>query len=304
MMVCNRQEDDGVSPALSSPVLRAGAVFKKLNGESHTVLVRASDGFSYVVKMMDSFRGPNVLANKALGTELARYLGLSVPDWRPIEFSETCMERYFLLHGTGSESWIDRPGPGAYFGTRALVQDDPEAVYKELPQNWLSRIGNRSDFAGMLLLDLWANQVGSRKAVFVLSSDGATVTAVFTGNGQMFGGFWGRDEQRRGAAVYRDRQVYAGLDVNRAFSLWLQKAVAMDEEMLLRMARDIPRQWHDSGYLQAVASQLQTRKWRVAQLLDDEMSLFAKGTHESASLVGMPVKKSTNGNGAGCAERA
>ena len=292
-MVCNRLEDDGISPELCSPVLTASAVVKKLSGESHTVLVRASDQLLYVVKMMDCFRGPNVLANKALGNLLAKYLGLSVPDLRPIEFSDASIERYFLLHGNGSESSLDRPGPGLYLGTRAVVQDDPEAVYKELPENWLGKIDNRNEFAGMLLLDLWTNQVGQRKAIFVLSSDAATVTAVFTGNSQMFGGFLGREEQRRGASLFHDRRVYAGLDVNRAFSLWLQKAVAMDEEMLLRLARAVPRQWHGSGYLQAVASQLQTRKWAVAQLLDEEMTLIAKGTNESVSLIGMPRKRSS-----------
>jgi hypothetical protein len=298
MMTCNRLEDDEVSPELSLTVLRASGVFKKLNGDSHTVLVRASDGLFYVVKMMDSFRGPNVLANKALGNELAMHLGLSVPDWRPIQFTESCMERYFLLHGTGSESRVNRPGPGLYFGSRAMVQGDPEAVYKKLPERWLSKIDNRSDFAGMLLLDLWTNQVADRKAIFLLSSDGAKVTAVFTGNSQMFGGFWGREQQRRGAALYPDLRVYAGLDFNRAFSLWLQKAVAMDEEMLLRMARAIPCEWYDSGYLQTVSSQLQERKWQVAQLLEEEKSLIAKGTNETVPPTGMPSKRNNGGNDA------
>ena len=296
-MVCDPIEDDEFSPELSPAILEASSIVKELSGESHTVLVRASDGFIYVVNLMDARQGANIQANKALGNELAKYLGLSVPEWRPIEFSEACMERFFLFHWTGSESWIDRPGSGLYFGSRAVVQDDPEAVYKELPENWLNRIGNRDDFAGMLLLDLWANQVGNRKAMYVVASDGATVTAVFTGNGTMFGGFSGREEQRRGVALYRDRRVYAGLDVNRAFSLWLQKAVAMDEAMFLRLARGVPRQWHDSGYLQGVASQLQIRKWRVAQLLEEEISLIAKGTNECGSLIGMPSKKSNGGSG-------
>jgi hypothetical protein len=304
MMVCDRIEDDNFFPELSPAVLEASSIVKELSGESHTVLVRASDGLLYVVKMTDGLLGANIQANKALGNELAKYLGLSVPEWRPIEFSDTCMERYFLFHWTGSESWLDRPGSGLYFGSRALVQDDPDAVYKELPENWLNKISNRDDFAGMLLLDLWANQVGNRKAMYVVSSDGTTVSAVFTGNGKMFGGFSGREEQRRGVALYHDRRVYAGLDINRAFSLWLQKAVAMDEDMFLRLARTVPRQWHDSGYLQAVASQLQIRKWRVAQLLDEEIGLIAKATNESISLIGMPSKKGYAGSGAKDAETA
>src|ERR1022692_1935477 len=79
MMVCDRFEDNGLSPGQSAPVLKASAILKRLSGGLHTVLVKASDGFLYVVRMMDSFQGPNVLANEALGNELAKYLGISVP---------------------------------------------------------------------------------------------------------------------------------------------------------------------------------------------------------------------------------
>lgn len=280
-MVSDRLEGDEVSTDFSPLVLAAGPVLKRLNGEPHKVLVKASDGSFYVVKMMDSFRGPNVQANKALGYELAKSLGLSVPDWRPIEFTQSYMERYFLFHGSELTPQIDRPGPGLYFGSRAMVQDHPNAVHGGLPENWHGRISNRNEFAGMLLLDLWANQVGQRKAIFVHSKDGASVTAVFTGNSQMFGGFWGREQQRRGAALFTDRRVYEGLDFNRAFSQWMQKAGTMDELALLRMARVIPCEWYDSGYLQTVASQLQARKWRVAQLLEEEKILLGSDSSES-----------------------
>jgi hypothetical protein len=64
----------------------------KLHGRSQTALVRASDGFPYVVKMMAGLEWPNVLANGDLGNQLARYLGLSVRNWRPIKLSKGCLE--------------------------------------------------------------------------------------------------------------------------------------------------------------------------------------------------------------------
>jgi hypothetical protein len=249
----------------------------------------------YVIKMMDGLKGPNVLANEALGNELAKYLGLSVPDWRPIELSEAFVEKYLLLHWSGSESWLDRPGPGLYFGSLAMGQGDHESVLKELPENWHSRIGNRKDFVGMLLLDLWANQVGSRSAILVNSSDQTKVTAVFIDNSRMFGGFWGIEEQSRGVALYHDRRVYADLDVNRIFNGWLQKAIALDEKMLLQLARVVPRQWHDGGYLQDVSTQLQIRKWRVAQLLAQELSIIANNKNHGVSAISVPSNPTTYG---------
>jgi|ERR1035441_2641346 hypothetical protein len=298
MMVSDRFEDDAVSQSQSPAVLKASAIVQRLRG-LHTVLVKASDGLLYVVKMMDSFQGPNALANEALGYELANYLGLAVPDWRPIEISESCVDKYLLLHWTGSDSWLDRPGPGLYFGSRAIGLNDQGLAVTELPEDWLNRISNRSDFAGMLILDLWANQVGPRKALFVPSADRLTVTAFFFDNSQMFGGFWGREEHRRGESLHRDRRVYANLDVNRIFNQWLQNAIALDEKMLLQMARSVPRQWHDGSYLQEVASQLQARKWRVAQLLAQEVNLLAESKDESVFSDGMSNERRTIGDDAG-----
>jgi len=295
MMVSDPTEENETYPERSSNVLRAKAVIRKINNGSNTVLVRASDGLLYVIKMMDGLKGPNVLANEALGNELAKYLGLAVPDWRPIELSEAFIEKYLLLHWTGSESWLDRPGPGLYFGSLAVGQDDLESVLDELPENWLNRIGNRKDFVGMLLLDLWANQIGTRSAILVNSSDQSKVTAVFIDNSRMFGGFWGIEEQRRGTALYHDRRVYADLDFNRIFNWWLQKAIAMDEKMLLQVARAVPRQWHDSGYLQDVSTQLQIRKWRVAQLLAQELNIIANSKNNAASQVTLPSNATADG---------
>ena len=294
-MVSDPTEENETYPERSSNVLRAKAVIRKINNGSNTVLVRASDGLLYVIKMMDGLKGPNVLANEALGNELAKYLGLAVPDWRPIELSEAFIEKYLLLHWTGSESWLDRPGPGLYFGSLAVGQDDLESVLDELPENWLNRIGNRKDFVGMLLLDLWANQIGTRSAILVNSSDQSKVTAVFIDNSRMFGGFWGIEEQRRGIALYHDRRVYADLDFNRIFNWWLQKAIAMDEKMLLQVARAVPRQWHDSGYLQDVSTQLQIRKWRVAQLLAQELNIIANSKNNAASQVTLPSNATADG---------
>jgi hypothetical protein len=276
LMVCDRREDYEQSTYRTSTVIKAKAILQKLNCGHPTVLVSASDGHLYIVKLMCGAQGPNALANEVLGNELARCLGLSVPEWRPIEISKECMDRYLMLFWPDCGSGLNRPGPGLHFGLRAVGQDAGETVYEILPANWLSKVVNRNDFLGMLLLDLWANQVGHRKAIFVSSPDNSVATAFFIDNSQMFGGFWGHEEQRRGTAMYFDRRVYAGLDVDRILNWWLQKAIPMDESTLLCLAASIPRQWHHGGYLQEVTAQLQTRKWFVARLLAQELRLISE----------------------------
>jgi hypothetical protein len=281
-MVLNRTVGYASSPGYSATVLRVNTVLRRLRGGSQSVLVRASDGYVYWVKMLAGYQGPNVLANEVLGNELARYLGISVPDWSPIEFSKDCIEANPLCWpelGSG----LPRPSPGMYFATRASGQDECEAAYEILPGNWLNKISNRDDFAGMLALDVWTNQVGSRKAIFVPSPDRSLITAVFIENSQMFGGFWGSEEQSRGAALYSDPRVYANSDLEQACDRWLQKIAAIDESVLRRLARFIPQEWTVPNYLEQTISKLRTRRRNLQQLLARELALIGETGMQSAS---------------------
>jgi len=91
-MVFNRAEGLASSPEYSSTILRTRAVLRKLHCRSQTELVRVLDGFLYVVKRMAGLDWPNIQANGVLCNQLARYLGLSVHNWRPIGFSKGCPE--------------------------------------------------------------------------------------------------------------------------------------------------------------------------------------------------------------------
>jgi hypothetical protein len=231
---------------------------------------------------MSGFDGPNALANEVLGSELARHLGITVPDWSPIEFSRDFLDSNPLCWpepGTG----LPKPSPGKYFATRALGQDDGEAVYEILPGNWQNRIGNRDDFVGMLILDIWTNQVGNRKAVFVPSADRSLITAAFIENGQMFGGFWGSQGQRPGTALYADRRVYANSDLKQACHRWLRKIRTIDEAVLCRLVGLIPGEWKVRGYLGQVASILQNRERLLEQLLEQELKLIDEAGNQGAS---------------------
>lgn len=280
-MVLNRTVGYASSLGYSATVLRVNTVLRKLRGGSQSVLVRASDGFLYWVKMLAGLQGPNVLANEVLGNELARYLGVSVPNWSPIEFSRDCIEANPLCRPEPG-SGLPRPSPGLYFATRAVGQNECEGIYEILPGNWLSGVSNRDEFFGMLTLDVWANQVGSRRAVFVPSSDRSLITAVFIENSQMFGGFWGRDEQRPGAALYPDGRVYASSNLKQSCDRWLREIAAIDETLLLRLGRFIPQEWAVSNYLEQTVSKLRTRQRHLQHLLARELRLIGETEMQSA----------------------
>src|SRR5271169_3512376 len=59
------KERANMQPLDEAGQLKAAAVIRKLNGNSESVMMLASDGFLYVVKMAGSPQGPNILANEA-----------------------------------------------------------------------------------------------------------------------------------------------------------------------------------------------------------------------------------------------
>ena len=254
------------------PTLKSTAVLRVLPGGTKSVLVHASDGNTYVVKLMGNPQGPNVLANEALGTELARHLGLSVPAWRAIEVSDEFLDRNKLCWFE-TDSGPIRPDAGLHFASRVIGQGAPTPTYGVLPGEWLSLIDNRDDFVGMLLLDVWANHTDNRQSVFVRNPVTQKLTAVFVDYGHMFGGPSGRDSYRRGTAMYLDHRVYESLDIDAAFDRWLQRVRMIDGSLLRRVAKSIPGAWMGGLDLEELIAQLQMRKGVLEHFLHQEMSL-------------------------------
>jgi hypothetical protein len=91
-------------------------VLRKMNGTAQSFLVGASDGKIYVLKLKNDPQGPNALFNEALGSVLAKSMGLAIPAWSPIRVDEQFVRENPILHFsfpprvslafTGSSLWI------------------------------------------------------------------------------------------------------------------------------------------------------------------------------------------------------
>ena len=275
MLVCYPTESELSAQGRFPAVLRPVDLLRRMGDECGTVLVRASDGLLYCVKMAGNLLGPNVLANEAMGSELAKYLGLPVPAWQPIEFSADFLDENPLSFRKSDSEFVS-PQPGLYFASRAVDQDGCGAVQAALPASWFSGNGNPNDFVGMLILDLWANRVGQRKAVFRPFFNLKGVSAVFIDNSLMFGGAWGREVQRPGEALYADHRVYDGKHASRIIAFWLDQIHAINEKTLLGLSRSIPREWKTSSFFEHTAAMLTIREARLAELVCKEMRLIAE----------------------------
>ena len=125
---------------------------RKLPGGSQSILARACDGFQYVVKFANNLQGPNLLFNESAGSELYRACGLPVPEWRPIEVSDSFLDK-------NPDCWMQtekgylRPASGLCFGSRFLGGND-KRLFEILPGSMFNRVHNQVNFWLAWLIDV------------------------------------------------------------------------------------------------------------------------------------------------------
>lgn len=212
---------------------------RKLRGGSQPILVRADDGFFYVVKFLNNLQGSNLLFNEALGTELFRRAGLLVPAWSPVYLSEDFLDRYPACW-METENGRRRPKAGWCFGSRYLSPRNT-ALFEILPERSFSRIGNRRDFWTAWVLDTLCGHADNRQALF-LERNSRSIEAYFIDHGHLFGGAHGTDSPRFLASRYLDPRIYAQANVRDAEEI--QRVVQyLDLTALSNVASSLPEGW-------------------------------------------------------------
>jgi hypothetical protein len=234
----------GKDPAFVTQYLR------NFRGGSQAILARASDGFQYVVKFANNLQGPNLLFNESAGSELYRACGLPVPEWTPLWICDRFLDR-------NPTCWIQtpegrlRPSSGLCFGSRYLGLNG-KRLLEILPGSMFKRVRNQSSFWLAWLIDVCAEHVDNRQAIFVEDADGL-LDACFVDHGHLFGG--PRSDLKRSfcascyrdfrASCYLDRRIYGQVptDVLLDFQHVLQ---ALDADKLRQRVAEIPAQWGDA----------------------------------------------------------
>ncbi len=213
---------------------------RSLRGGSQPILAQASDGFQYVVKFANNLQGPNLLFNESAGCELYRACGLPVPKWRPLEVSKSFLDR-------NSACWIQteegrlRPASGLCFGSRFLGGPG-RRILEILPGSSFKRVRNRTSFWLAWLIDVCAEHVDNRQAVFEEAADG-WLDAWFVDHGHLFGGPRADSKRYFGASRYLDQRIYEGVtsEVLLGFQGVLE---ALDTDKLWQQIEAIPAEWH------------------------------------------------------------
>jgi hypothetical protein len=223
----------------------ADVFFRKMRGGSQSSLIGTSDGNFYVLKLANNPQGPNTLFNEAFGSILSHHLGLPVPEWRPIHVSSNFIATNQDLHFT-LPAGIRMPSPGLHFGSKFVIASKDDKVFEVVPERWVQRVQKPDSFAGMLLLDIWTENLDRRQALFIERAANRTLDVVFFDHGHMFRGPSGTKALKSPyACLYYHRNIYRRVLESGATEDWLCRIESLTETMLWSLVERIPGEWYD-----------------------------------------------------------
>jgi hypothetical protein len=221
----------------------ADAFFRKMQGGSQSSLIGASDGNFFVLKLANNPQGPKTLFNEAFGTILVQSLGLPVPDWQPIQVSREFISRNPGLCFSTPEG-VSAPVPGLHFGSKFVIGSQDEEVFEIVPSRWMERVKKPHLFAGMLLLDIWTENVDRRQVLFIERAANRGLEVVFFDNGHMFRGANANKKLKSPqSCAYYLRQIYARAFDPEPTEAWLRTIEGMSETILQAMIERVPQEW-------------------------------------------------------------
>lgn len=246
--------------------LQATQHVRRMRGGTQPHLMGCSDGYYYVVKFPNNPQGARTLVNELLCTHLAQHLNLPVPPSLVVNVSDELIQRTADLS-------IELPGgrvlceAGPCFGSR---YPNPEAVIFEFwPKCRIYDVANLSDFAGMIVFDIWTSNIDFRQVCYLKESPMGPWRAVMFDNSLAFrGAEWSFCDKPR-LVVNPLLYVYEFVDGISSFDPWLTQVEDIQEDELWESTAGIPAQWYksDAKSLSLLLEQLWDRRMRVRDLI-------------------------------------
>jgi len=239
-----------------------------MRGGAQGHLMRCSDGNFYVVKFRNNPQHLRVLANEMLATRLAERAGLPVPATEVVDVDQWLVEHTPELSIQLAHNTVPCQA-GLQFGSQYVVNPLQGQVFDYLTMEMLDRVRNLETFAGMLVLDKWTGNANGRQAAFWRRSREKKYTASFIDQGYCFNaGEWTfPDYPLRG--VYARNEVYESVRGWESFEPWLSVIEKMDEEIIWRIAGEVPPGWYGGEWdeLQGLVQTLIARRGMVRELI-------------------------------------
>lgn len=237
-------------------------------GGSQAQLMRASDGAFYVTKFQNTPQGIRVLANEFFASRLGQWLGLPMAQVEIIEVSDSLIENTAELC-MESPAGVRPCASGRQVGSRYPCDPLEGDVFDYLPETMIAKAKGAANFAGVLVLDKWANNCDGRQVVFSKKRRERSYAVTFIDQGYCFNANeWNfSDFALRG--LYSHNFVYAEVSGWDAFEPALTRAEEADIVDLWRCAEPIPPEWygHDHAALERLVETMHSRRGKIRDLI-------------------------------------
>lgn len=272
MYVCNVAEISrsvGVADSLTTTI-HAKHLIRRMHGGSQSALIRGDDEELYIVKFSNNQQGPNLLANEMLGSEFLRLVGLPTPEWKAISITDEFLKSNPDVHfecATGRGRPIKS---GIHFGSHFVGSKVAGQIYDFLPSSFCRRIANPSDFLGIYIFDVWANHHDHRQAIYAEDSESSAINAHFIDNGHLFGGPYWSQEEKYGAAMCLDQNLYTTLWQENTINEWISHFEKSLSRVIGRTVKQVPDSWY-KGDIAGLAEFLEFRLRNLHQLFREEL---------------------------------
>lgn len=260
--------------------VNARRLIRKMRGGAQSHLLEADDGHFYVTKFRNNPQHRRVLINEAIAGTFLKYLQIAAPAHSLVglgsDFLSANPDIYIQL---GHQH--DAVAPGWHFGSRFPGDPARTAVYDYVPDTLLDKVGNASDFLGILAFDKWTCNADARQSIFIRAKirDYAPAyadhplrigfIALMMDHGYIFNGPHWEFADSPVAGLYFRPHVYRNVSSLSSFEPWIERIRTFPEEVVDDALRQIPPEWlnGDADPLHAVLEKLMRRRSRVSDLI-------------------------------------
>lgn len=244
--------------------LEATQHVRRMPGGTQPHLMGCSDGNYYVVKCPNNPQGTRTLFNELFCANLAQLVNLPVPPTAVVNVSDELIQRTPDL-STEMPHGRSLCQAGACFGSQ--YPNPKTVIFDSCHRRRIHNVVNLTDFAGMIVFDIWTSNIDVRQVRFV-KGDWCWRVIMFDNSLAFRGAEWAFCDKPR-LVLNPLLYVYEFIGGMSSFDPWLTLVEDIKEDKLWEATAGIPDQWYgaDAKSLGILLEQLWNRRLRVRGLI-------------------------------------
>jgi hypothetical protein len=262
-----------------------------MKGRSASALLKCSTGHFYVTKCQEFTLSNQALGVAFLARNLARHVGLPVPEVEVIQVDQWLLDHSCELSPTTTKPWLGNQSqnltwsvPGIHrrkkgrlqLGSRYLVEPGQGTIFSYFPENMLYKVRNPEAFVSILAFDMWMNKTDARRALFWRKRTEPQYNVAFVDvQVCLLPSEFSTDDRAldpTSVGLYAHKAVYRHIARWDDFEPFLSRIEGLSRETMVDIAARIPECWRETNNkIPALIRVLDERRSMVRDLLGQYM---------------------------------